>query len=489
MVMLIMDDMVHGITREELAGRILVIDPTSPEPNRGSYCYLPYIFYNYLKETHNDKVILKENFTLPDMDGIFEEMYGHIFVALWSYPQIEMCNYLYRTYGEKVHFFGYDPLIEHLRLPGVVIENHMIFSGMCAYPKYYDKFQHLLLSDCDQHIKKPGEPPITMVPLFTSYGCPRRCKFCSATANQSSRIGMSVPHAVDLIQQCHEQGRHNIHFTDEDFFYDAGRAYNILEKAVEMSDQWQFIALAHLDTLDKFINYVAVMEQPETAEKIWNSLRLIEVGLETADDKLARQMGKRGVSGQDKAVSVAKKCPSPILWLTMTFFPGETVGSLNRTGQFLKEYGLPIERMSPRIVTNGTVGGLGQFFQFYHGCGMSESALASHGMILTERPMRLLPSFIPYSFLMSNFVTTVLYRNKENRGEVQELVDFYVNTYKLNKSHVRALDCAIRKYLHEIMTPTSVVELTLEGNRWYNHYVDAMIYIAILARLNLIVEA
>ena len=72
---------------KELAGRILVIDPTSPEPNRGSFCYLPYILTNYLNTIPQEQVRIAENFTLPDMDGIVG--YDHILVALWSYPQID----------------------------------------------------------------------------------------------------------------------------------------------------------------------------------------------------------------------------------------------------------------------------------------------------------------------------------------------------------------------------------------------------------------
>lgn len=54
--------------------------------------------------------------------------------------------------------------------------------------------------------------------------------------------------------------------------------------------------------------------------------------------------------------------------------------------------------MSPRIKTNGTYGGLGQFFQLYPGTRDYEVAKNS-GKQISMRPTRLLPSFVPNTLL------------------------------------------------------------------------------------------
>ena len=76
---------------------------------------------------------------------------------------------------------------------------------------------------------------------------------------------------------------------------------------------------------------------------------------------------------------------------------------MNATGEFLRDHGLAPNQMEERIVTNGTEGGLGQFFQYYEGAGLTMREFENSGVVLSQRPMRLIPSFIPNSFLTSRF--------------------------------------------------------------------------------------
>ncbi|HQG58770.1 MAG TPA: hypothetical protein PLM44_02995, partial [bacterium] len=101
-----------------------------------------------------------------------------------------------------------------------------------------------------------------------------------------------------------------------------------------------------------------------------------------------------------------------IFWLVLTFFPGETITSLNKTGLFLRKYGLKESEVVGRLRTNGTKGGLGQFFQPYHGLDMYEKS-EGNGQFLTERPIRLIPSYIPKSFLDSQIKEVVIERFEE----------------------------------------------------------------------------
>ena len=50
------------------------------------------------------------------------------------------------------------------------------------------------------------------------------------------------------------------------------------------------------------------------------------------------------------------------------------------------------------VQTNGTMGGLGQFFQPYDGTSGFED-IKMRGIMLSQRPVRLIPSFLPNSLL------------------------------------------------------------------------------------------
>ena len=74
--------------------KYIVIDPTSTEFNRGSFCYLPYILYCSLRQKELD-VELWEDFTAASIDDVVcdDAIY---YVSLWSYPQIDLCQVLDR---------------------------------------------------------------------------------------------------------------------------------------------------------------------------------------------------------------------------------------------------------------------------------------------------------------------------------------------------------------------------------------------------------
>ncbi len=145
---------------------IVIIDPASTEFNRGSFCYLPYIFYSACR-SNNEDVFLMENFTIADIDEIPKAK--NYYIALWSTPQIEICTVLKRFLKGKMVFFGYTPLIKEYNFPCVEIGKSIIHKGIVNYPKHYKDFQYLLLSDCDMHLSKyDGQ----VFPLCTSYGCP-----------------------------------------------------------------------------------------------------------------------------------------------------------------------------------------------------------------------------------------------------------------------------------------------------------------------------
>lgn len=383
---------------------INIIDPTSVEFNRGSFCYTPYLLFNILNLEH--KVNLIEAFRGEEMNKIPEADIN--IVCLWSYPQIEaaflLANLLpYETGEDNVYFAGYSPLIAYLGFKNIseyfgidyLADKDSLITAMIHYPVNYNKFQNLLLSDCDAHIKdlEKGEK---VYPLFTSYGCPNGCSFCPSTFNcNQSRISLQLDEVLDMLDECYVNKVMNIHFTDEDFFYDTERAYKIL-KTIRGAG-FNLIALGSADKVLKFINEYGT-------NVIWEAgLNLIEIGFESADPEMIKKMGKPKTSYACTELAELKKkglLTFEIFWLVQTFFTGETIETLNTTGRFMQLYGLNMDEVVPRLRTNGTKGGLGQFFQPYHGTPSYKKTI-KEGVLLTDRPIRLIPSYIPNSFLDS----------------------------------------------------------------------------------------
>ena len=122
---------------------------------------------------------------------------------------------------------------------------------------------------------------------------------------------------------------------------------------------------------------------------------------------------------------------------------------------FLRKYGLTQNEVVGRLRTNGTKGGLGQFFQPYHGLGMYEK-LNDDGLFLTERPIRLVPSYIPNSFLNSLIKEVVierfvevkpwleLYNIEMNESELPSLLGKFVFEFIKKKPTVEAMHNAIK---------------------------------------------
>lgn len=386
--------------------QIIIIDPSSTEFNRGSFCYAPYILYCGLKTLGND-VLLYETFRPEDLDqieaAIDDEKPDAIIVTLWSYPQIEtsvlLAEFIPYMKGVKVHFMGYNPLIKHLGLPSIkeVIGEDPFEStaflemALANYPTYFKDFDRLLLSDCDMHlaIKETGQ---TVYPLFTTFGCPNGCAFCPATVNCGrKRTELSFNFVYEMFYKCSYQGIRYIHLMDEDFFANIDRANGILQFL--KGKGFCLNALSSSSQLVRYINKYGV----QTIEDA--GLEIIEIGLETADEDVAKNMG--AAKNRDKCeqlLHLVKGTSINLFWLVMTFFPGETIGSLNRTGDFMRAHGYETHEVVPRLRTNGTKGGLGQFFQPYHGTPIYEG-LREQGVFLTERPIRLLPSYLPSSFV------------------------------------------------------------------------------------------
>ncbi len=427
----------------------IIIDPASTEFNRGSFCYLPYILYSALTKS-GAKVAIYENFTAADIDCLPKA--SRYLISIWSYPQIDTALVIDRFLEGNKSFFGYFPLIDHLKLDEFIFPDHMILSGIENYPLYYSDFNFILLSDCDMHLKKYSGQ---VYPLFTSYGCPNGCSFCPSTVNcEKRRIIIPLEKVEKIIYYCNGIGIHNIHFTDEDFFFNIDRAHSILKIFEKLDTDFQLISLG---SAVKVRSYIKKYGENTLAA---SGMKLIEVGLETADSDLATSMHK---PGHKSCTWLAENAKTPIFWLTMTFFPGETIHSLNLTGRFLKKYGYKQDELYGRIRTNSTVGGLGQFFQFYHGTPFY-SDKDFLGMSLSDCPIRLLPSFVPYSFLGSKI---------ESIGDASDAIDWF-KLYNLHPEMIK-------------LTKGNCIDEYVNKYKGYMRVADILTYLAICARLGVII--
>ena len=383
--------------------QINIIDISSTEFNRGSFCYAPYLCYNGLTLCgHQVKLI--EAFQPENLDKIPDADIQ--IVTLWSYPQIEcavlLAQFLPFAYGkDNVYFVGYAPMIDHLGFRHVKdylkfdpLQNEVFLVGaMWAYPKNYKHFKRLLLSDCDMHLKHL-EKDEKVYPLFTSYGCPNGCAFCPSTQNCGrTRIELSLNQTYWMLDECIAQKIKSIHFTDEDFFFNIDRAHEILMYLFDKG--MHLIALGSAKAVWDYIQKYGT-DAIEGA-----GLEVIEIGFESGSEDISQSMGiGKSLSDCERLATIQESLPCSIFWLVQTFFPGETIQSLNDTGRFMQMYGFDMEQVVGRLRTNGTKGGLGQFFQPYVGVPIYK-VLSKKGIFLTARPVRLIPSYLPNSYLDS----------------------------------------------------------------------------------------
>jgi hypothetical protein len=365
--------------------RFVIVQPATTERNLGGVCYMPYWHYAMMRQK-NEPVSLYENVTMRDWDELLAR-HGkdRLLIDLSSYPQIDfvwsVLPDLIRA-GVEFSFIGYEPLIRALGLPFFAVKNEDLLLGVFGYLHYFEEYRYGLLSDCDNHLKHL-EDGRRVVPLFLSVGCKRGCPYCYV-AGSNYPYGTATERQIEgLLDLCVRQNW-NIHFTDENFF-----AHPLYQRIVERLRGTGLRWICLTDTLS--LHRVLVEHGAGWLQEGGNALN--EVGLEVLDsDVLAKEQAIEPL--------LARRHEVPIFWLTMTFLPHDTLGSMRATGEFLRRYGYRREELLPRIQTNSTVGGLGQFMQLYHGTVYWRQR-EKLGRIFTERPTRLWPSFIGHRLLAS----------------------------------------------------------------------------------------
>ena len=446
---------------------INILDPSCTEFNRGSFCYAPYLLYNYLNSLNTIDLVMYETIRPEDIDTVRPAEIN--IVALWAYPQIEAAAFFqqflpFSNPDTKVYFIGYTPLIEALGLPSVaeflgfspLLDSTFLKIAMQSYPSNYENFKRLLLSDCDMHLKSL-ETGQLVYPLFTSYGCPNGCGFCPSTVNcGKTRISLTVEETLAVFSRLERIGIKHIHLTDEDFFYSPSRAYGILEGL--QNKGFHIIALGSARVVRNFITRYGVDVLHAAG------IEVVEIGFESGSEAVSTSMGAGKSLDDCRALAeIQDFLPFRIFWLVQTFAPGETLQTLTDTGRFMRKYGLSTDEVVGRLRTNGTKGGLGQFFQRYVGTPFNTVP----GISLTERPIRLLPSYLPKTFLNSTFPDTLSIG--ENPMEWLRLYGVESEGTYLIKIHSSLRDTTVWQLLNDNMSNLQIRRMAMA--------------IAILARL------
>lgn len=401
-----------------------IVDFSTTEVVRGSFGYDSYLLYAFMKNEGMDVKMFEDMtpFKFHRLREDFDEVIAHF----WSYPQIDTMKWLEFNFGGKTSYVGYKPLIKKYRLEESELWNdENILKGMRHLPKIFNEMKYGLMSDCSLHIKSDDTRPV--MPLFLSYGCANRCSFCPIPPNREGRgtdrrIQLNLSTAVNTLEEALQEDV-NLHMCDEDMFVHSNWAHGVISDLVHMNQNGikagrqplKWIALASVPTFYKYLKEFGTKALEDSG------CHLVEIGIEASNADLRKEMNKTGSFEQidyilEHSPSIKK------FWLSVTLFPGETITTINNMGAWLSTHGTKKEDLEDRLITNGNVGGLGQFFQIYDGV-KNHYVILKQGVVLDDKPLRLMPSYVPNSFLEC--------RPKQLRNPTQEEL-FWFKGYNID---------------------------------------------------------
>jgi hypothetical protein len=374
-------------------------------------CHSALWVYAALKRQEREAILIR-NCTLQEFELLIRKHPGARFwCELASYPQQPLAELIWCKHNRQdVKFFGYAPLIRKLRLPPLNYQQEgiEILAGVFNYWKYeecgWEEIDVHLVEYCGQ-----GEDFRPATSVFASIGCPNKCPYCHVGYDDMYPTGVmplnEVCRAIDIIA---ERG-FDIHWYDENFY----RHPHIKEILRYLCGKGiKYVAMTDSVRLSEILN------DPEIGQTlILESGNILnEIGIETVDPTVLRK---------NQELPPILNSDLTVLWLTVTFFPRETIQSLNMMGDFLYQYGLPRNRLIDYMQNSGTEAGLGQFFQFYD--GIPWESYRDQGHSFDTYPVRLLPSFVGDP-LLSEYPTQMVTledgaRHWFNLYAVQDVVD------------------------------------------------------------------
>lgn len=174
--------------------------------------------------------------------------------------------------------------------------------------------------------------------LFTGRGCPAKCTFCSSTvfwAVQKRMRNRSVENVLDEIGECIERyGFREFHIEDDNFTADVTRAKAILRGIIDRGYKIRWSAPNGLAiwTLDEEL--IRLMKE--------SGVREIVLAFESGDQEVLTRVMHKPLRLRDaiEKVELVKKYRLRHNAFFMIGMPGETMGQMRRTIQFVKELDL-----------------------------------------------------------------------------------------------------------------------------------------------------
>ncbi len=248
--------------------------------------------------------------------------------------------------------------------------------------------------DCDLHIY----PYTSAEPALLSVGCPNQCTFCPTAQTHKGKIHFGDP---ELILPSYKNK--NLHFMDENFFY------NDMKKVLPLLRRYEIIWLAMSD----YKSTKRVLEEFGEDYLYDCGLRIVEVGLENVIfyKKVEEKISTKRIA---------------ICYLNMTCLPGETKESIVTNMEWMESASLK----RPIHFNNGVWFACGQFFYPYkHKAG---------GRYLVGELARVRPTWIPHSLLTqgyeivdlekANYFGQLVYGMKEYRPKLFGSIGEFIGT-------------------------------------------------------------
>lgn len=372
----------------------LLLQPQTYEEVLASICYIVYWNDTALRLAGHHVEFHEDTTYRQACDAIDQWPKGRqVLIDLSSPPQAELCMTLWRKYRSthRIAFVGYEPYAKQYGLPFYHLKQAGadITKGAHNYLYSIDRYKHSHAT-LDGHIKLPDGDTRLFMPAFWGVGCPRGCEYCYINKVTYPYGFIGLEEGKRLIDYMIDRGW-NIHFEDENFYLHP-QAYDFVRYLRGRNTKWVCITDSVL--LSKAVERLGVQTMLESGH--W----LSEVGLETTDPTVLKK--RQDITGlisiQNRSTTNEQVDSLNLFWLAVTLLPDETIGSMNRNGRFYDKHGMVYERLVPRLSTQSSVGGCGQFFLPYPGTKFWDR-VQKEGKWIASPPLRLRPSWVGNALL------------------------------------------------------------------------------------------
>jgi anaerobic magnesium-protoporphyrin IX monomethyl ester cyclase len=168
-----------------------------------------------------------------------------------------------------------------------------------------------------------------VVPIQASTGCPYQCAFCTFVKNKRRAWVKPLDDLVEEMKTVRSRGARYVWFVDDNFRLGKGDLEQVCERLIreDLGLYWMtFVRAGTLDQMD-----VELLRRAGCIE--------VQLGLESADDKVLANMNKKATVGLydrvlDKVRAAGINCSCYLIF----GFPGETLASSMRTIEFMKRH-------------------------------------------------------------------------------------------------------------------------------------------------------